>query len=164
MIAQSVLPEFDMEFATLRSVLERVPEDNPEFKPHEKSMPMANLAGHLAEIPAWMEASIEQDELDFSKMDYTPFVMTSREELLRFFDQNVSKAREVLSGASDETLMQNWTMRTGAEVHFTAPKIAVVRGFVMNHMIHHRAQLGVYLRMNDVPVPQAYGPTADEGM
>ncbi|MCA9726105.1 MAG: DinB family protein [Candidatus Eisenbacteria bacterium] len=162
MIAQSILPEFEREFATLRSILERVPEDKPDYKPHEKSMPLAKLAGHLAEIPAWMEVSVNHDELDFSKGDYTPYVMTTRKDLLEKFDANVAQAKSVLAGASDQTMMSNWSMKTGDQVHMTMPKVAVVRGFVMNHMIHHRAQLGVYLRLNDIALPSTYGPTADE--
>lgn len=162
MIAQSILPEFDREFAVLRTTLERVPEDKPEYKPHEKSMAMNQLAGHLAEIATWMGATLQADELDFATMDYKPFLMTSRKELLEFFDKNVKEAREVLASTSDETMMGMWTMRTGDTVHMTMAKVAVVRGFIMNHMIHHRAQLGMYLRLNDVPVPSMYGPSADE--
>lgn len=162
MIAQSILPEFDHEFATLRKILERVPEDKPDFKPHPKSMEMAKLAGHLAEIPTWMSATLEADELDFATMDYKPLVMTSRQDLLDSFDKNVVVARASLAAATDQTMMSNWTLRTGDQVHMTMPKVAVVRGFVMSHMIHHRAQLGVYLRMNDVDLPGTYGPSADD--
>ena len=163
MIAQSLLPEFDHEFATLRTALERVPEDRADWKPHEKSYSFAQLAGHLAELPTWVGATLNQDVLDFAEMDYTPYVMTTREELLETLDRNVAEAREVLANTSDETMMSDWTMRTGDQVHFTMPKVAVFRSFILSHMIHHRAQLGVYLRLSDVPVPQSYGPTADEG-
>lgn len=163
MIAQSLLPEFDHEFATLRVALERVPEDRHDFKPHDKSMSLAQLAGHLAELPAWTGPTLLEDELDFANSDYQPYFMTTRDELLELFDKNVAQARETLAGASDETMMSNWTMKTGDQVHFTMPKVAVFRSFIMSHMIHHRAQLGVYLRLNDVPVPQTYGPSADEG-
>lgn len=163
MIAQSLLPEFDHEFATLRTALERVPENRPDFQPHDKSMTLSQLAGHLAEIPAWVGATLQQDVLDFEGMDYEPYMMTTREDLLATLDKNVAEAREILANTSDETMMSDWTMRTGDTVHFTMPKVAVLRSFVISHMIHHRAQLGVYLRMNDVPVPMSYGPTADEG-
>ena len=163
MIAASMLPEFDHEFATLRVALERVPEDNFDYQPHEKSMSMARLAGHLAEIADWMVVTIETDELDFAAGNYEPYVMTSKDEMLTKFDDGVAKARECLSGASDEVLMQPWTMRSGDTVHMTMPKVAVIRSFVMNHMVHHRAQLGVYFRLNDIPVPETYGPSADEG-
>lgn len=163
MIAQSFLPEFDHEFATLRAHLERVPEDRGDFRPHPKSYSLAQLAGHAAEVVTWTGATLNTDELDFAAMEYTPSVMTSRDELLATFDANVAEARETIAGASDETMMSMWTMRTGDTVHMTMPKVAVLRSFIFNHMIHHRAQLGVYLRLLDVPVPQSYGPSADEG-
>ena len=163
MIAQSFLPEFDHEFATLRTHLERVPEDQPDFQPHEKSMTLSRLAGHASEVVTWVEVTLNTDGLDFADSDYTPYLMTTREELLAKFDQNVAAAREVLAGTSDETMMGMWTMRSGDTVHMTMPKVAVLRSFVFSHMIHHRAQLGVYLRLLGVPVPQSYGPSADEG-
>ena len=162
MIAQSMLPEFDHEFATLRIALERVP-NNPDFQPHEKSMTLARLAGHLAEIPSWVGATLLVDELDFGAGEYEPFTTADKDELLARFDKDVAEARKVLAETTDETMMGNWTMRTGDTVHMTMPKVAVLRSFVFNHMIHHRAQLGVYLRLNDVAVPQTYGPSADEG-
>lgn len=162
-IAQSLLPEFDHEFATLRKTLERVPEGLGEFKPHEKSMAMGQLAGHLAELAGWVNSTIEADELDFAKFDYKPFIPETTSELVGALDKAVAKARPALSGASDADLMKPWTLRQGDKVFFTMPKIAVLRSFVMNHMIHHRAQLGVYLRLNSVPVPATYGPSADEG-
>lgn len=163
MIAENMLPEFDHEFATLRTALERVPEDRPDYQPHDKSMPLSRLAGHLAEIPSWVEVTLGSDELDFGAGEYEAYMMTSREDLLEQFDANVAKARATLAATSDQTMMEPWTMRTGDKVHMTMPKVAVLRSFVMNHMIHHRAQLGVYLRLNGVPVPQTYGPSADEG-
>lgn len=162
-IAQSLLPEFDHEFATLRKTLERVPEGKNDYAPHAKSMKMGALAGHLAELPGWVNATIEQDELDFAKFDYKPFVPASNAELVGALDKALEKARPALAGASDADMMKPWTLRRGDVVFFTMPKVAVLRSFVMNHMIHHRAQLGVYLRMNDVPVPSTYGPSADEG-
>lgn len=162
-IAQSLLPEFDHEFATLRKTLERVPEGLGSFKPHEKSMEMARLAGHLTELPGWANATMEQDELDFAKFDYKPFIPTTTAELLAALDAAVAKARPAIAAASDADMMKPWTLRQGDKVFFTMPKVAVLRSFVMNHMIHHRAQLGVYLRLNDVPVPGTYGPSADEG-
>ncbi|MFN8062358.1 MAG: DinB family protein [Vicinamibacterales bacterium] len=162
-IAQSMLGEFDHEFAILRKTLERVPEHVPDFKPHEKSMSMARLAGHLAELPAWLGMTVNTAELNFAGMDYTPFVMTTRAALLSTFDANVGAARAALASATDEQMMGPWTLRTGDVVHFTMPRVAVIRSMVFNHAIHHRAQLGVYLRMNNVPVPSTYGPSADEG-
>ena len=162
-IAQSLLPEFDHEFATLRKTLERVPDGKMDFTPHARSMPMGKLSGHLSELPGWVNATIEQDELDFAKMDYKPYVPATAAEVVAALDTALAKARPVLAAASDADMMKPWTLRQGDKVFFTMPKVAVLRSFVMNHMIHHRAQLGVYLRLNDVPVPGSYGPSADEG-
>ena len=161
MIAQSLLPEFDMEMANTRKVLERVPDDKFGWKPHEKSFSLGDLATHLANIPSWTKVTIETNELDMA----TPFEQpkaASRDELLKMFDENVSQARESLQGATDENLQSSWALKTGDQVHFELPKVACLRGFVMNHSIHHRAQLGVYLRLNDVALPPVYGPSADE--
>ncbi len=162
-IAQSLLPEFDHEFATLRKTLERVPDGKWDYTPHAKSMNMGRLAGHLAELGSWTNATIEADELDFSKVPYSPFIPTSTAALVAKLDEVVAKARPVLAATTDLEMMKPWTLRMGDTVYFTMPKVAVLRSFVMNHMIHHRAQLGVYLRLNDVPVPSTYGPSADDG-
>lgn len=165
MISQSMLPEFDLEMANLRKTLERVPEDKPDFAPHPKSMPLSRLAGHLAEIPMWATMTVSQDEIDINPPGgpgYQPTVMNSRTELLTKFDDNLKQARAQLAAASDETMMRPWTLKSGGHSILTMPKAVVLRSFVMNHMIHHRAQLGVYLRMNGVPVPALYGPSADE--
>ncbi len=161
-IAQSLLPEFEHEFATLRKTLERIPDGRWDYTPHAKSMNMGRLSGHLAELGGWVNATLEQDELDFAKQPYAPFIPTSTAGLVAKLDATVAKARAALAGASDTDLMKPWSLRQGEQIFFTMPKIAVLRTFVMNHMIHHRAQLGVYLRLNDVPVPSTYGPSADE--
>ena len=165
-ISQSMLPEFDMEIANTRKTLERVPEDKPDFRPHPKSMPMSRLAGHLAEIPTWPAMTLAQAELDVNPPGGTPMkpgVMTSRKELLAKFDEEAKKARAALAATSDEAMMKTWTLKNGGKTVLAFPRVAVMRSFVMNHMVHHRAQLGVYLRMNDVAVPSIYGPSADEG-
>ena len=162
-IAQSLLPEFDHEFATLRKTLERVPDGKMAYTPHAKSMPMGQLSGHLSELPGWVNATIEGDELDFATFDYKPFVPATAAEAVAALDAALAKARPVLEQASDADMMKPWTLRKGETVYFTMPKVAVLRSFVMNHMIHHRAQLGVYLRLNDVALPGTYGPSADEG-
>jgi uncharacterized damage-inducible protein DinB len=165
MISQSMLPEFDHEMANLRKTLERVPEDKADFAPHPKSMPLSRLAAHLAEIPMWATMTVAQDEIDINPPGgpaYQPAVMTTRKDLLATFDENLKNARTRLAGASDEAMMRPWTLKNGGQTVLTMPKVAVLRSFVMNHMIHHRAQLGVYLRMNGVPVPALYGPSADE--
>jgi len=163
MIAQSLLPEFDQEMASTRKTLERVPEDRSEFRPHAKSMTLSRLAGHVAEIPWWAEVTLTGDEFDTATVPQTPAAMTSRQSLLATFDDKVAKARVLLSTVSDADMMRPWSLKHGAKTFFTMPKAIVFRSFVMNHLIHHRAQLGVYLRMNDVPVPSIYGPSADEG-
>lgn len=161
-IAQSLLPEFDHEFAVLRTTLERVPDGKFDYKPHEKSMAMGRLAAHLTELPGWINATIEADELDFATGGSTPFVPTTTAELLAALDAALAKARPVLAATSDDTMMQPWTLRHGDHVILKMPKAVVLRSFVFSHMVHHRAQLGVYLRLNDVPVPSTYGPSADE--
>jgi uncharacterized damage-inducible protein DinB len=162
-LAGAFLAELDNEAKVTRSVLERVPADKFDWKPHEKSMTFGRLASYVAEMFGWTKETLKSDVLDFSTMDYTPFEPKTSEELLAFFDDHIAKARAVLADTSDETFMTDWTMRNGEQVYFTMPKVAVMRSFVMNHIIHHRGQLSVYLRLNDIPVPSIYGPSADEG-
>jgi len=161
-----LLPEFDQEMAHARKTLERVPEGKPDFRPHLKSMTLARLAGHVAEIPLWGTMTLTQASVDIAPAGQPPFqptLMSSHQQLLEFFDANVKTARAALAAATDEALGQPWSLLAGGKTIFTLPRLAVWRGFVMSHLIHHRAQLGVYLRMNDVPVPSIYGPSADEG-
>lgn len=163
-IRDGLLPEFDHEVANTRKTLERVPEGKPDYKPHEKSMALGRLAGHLAELPGWAKEAILQDSIEIRRGDpnNVPLVMTSRKQLLEEFDKRTAAGRAAIAAASDEDLMKPWSLIAGGKTIFTLPKVAVLRGFVMNHMIHHRAQLGVYLRLNDVAVPSIYGPSADE--
>lgn len=163
-IRDGILPEFDHEVANTRKVLERVPEGKPDYKPHEKSMAMGRLAGHTAELPGWAKETILQNSIEIRQGDprNVALVMTSRKQLLEEFDKRAAAGRAAIAGASDEELMKPWSLIANGKTIFTLPKIAVLRGFVMNHMIHHRAQLGVYLRLNNVPVPSIYGPSADE--
>ena len=162
-IATALIAEMEHEAAVTRTVLERVPADKFDWKPHDKSMPFGRLASHIAEMFAWTPSTLEHAELDFSKMDYKPFEPGSTEELVEFLDKNVTEAIAALRSSPDERFMENWTMRNGEQVYFTMPKIAVMRSFVMNHIVHHRGQLSVYLRLNDIAVPSIYGPSADEG-
>ena len=159
---EALMAELQQEAIATRKMLALVPEKSNSWKPHEKSMTLGRLSQHLAEIPMWVSASVDQDELDFAKETYVPNEGGSNEELLKTFDDNLANAIECLKNASDEKLMGNWTMKNGDKVYFTMPKVAVVRGFVLNHSIHHRGQLQVYLRMLDLPLPSVYGPTADE--
>ena len=164
-LSEALLPEFDLEMANTRKSLERVPDDKFEWKPHTKSMTVRQLTTHLALFPSWMIDTMEKESFDYAPIGgaaYKPPVMNSRKELLEIFDRDVAKAREALKGASDAQLMAMWSLLAGGKTIFSMPRIAVLRGMVMNHMIHHRAQLGVYLRLNDVPVPAIYGPSADE--
>ena len=161
-ISASLLPEFDHEMTTTRTVIERVPEGKYGWKPHEKSMTAGRLASHIAEMPAWAVTGITQDDLNLAG-DYKPFEAVSSAEVLGLFDKNVAAARGAIAGCSDETFIKNWSLKMGEKVLMTMPKVAVVRTFVMNHMIHHRGQLSVYLRELNVSVPSIYGPSADEG-
>ena len=164
-IAEALLPEFDQEAAGVRRTLERVPADKFDWRPHEKSGTMIWLAGHLANLPSWAPLTIGQDELDLApggeSMPQAP-EPASVEELVATFDRHAAAARAAIAGASDAELMKPWSLLSNGQVLMTLPKAAVIRRFVMNHLIHHRAQLGVYLRMNDVPVPSIYGPSAYE--
>jgi len=165
-ISQALLPEFDHEMANTRKSLERVPDDKFGWKPHEKSMPMGNLAVHLATLPGWTVQTLQQESLDLAPPGGEPFKLPeakNTEEVVALFDKHVAEARSVLAEATDEQLMKPWSLLMTGKTIFTLPRVAVLRGFVMNHSIHHRAQLGVYLRLNDVPVPSIYGPSADEG-
>lgn len=164
-MSESMLPEFDHEMANTRKTLERVPHEKFDWKPHEKSTAMGGLATHLSNLPTWAVYAIDQDSLDLAPegKPLPPAELAKSEaELLAIFDANSAKARAAIAGASDEDLFKPWTLMSNGNEILTLPKIAVLRSFVMNHMIHHRAQLGVYLRLNDIPVPPIYGPSADE--
>lgn len=161
-IAQGLLAEFDAEMANTRRTLERLPEDKLEWQPDPKSMSMGRLAAHVAEMTGWAAMTMSTDELDFAKAPYEPLVAKSREHVLQVADENAKSARAAIAAASDADFMKPWTLRMGDQVFFTMPKIAVIRGMVMNHTIHHRGQLTVYYRMTGVPVPALYGPSADE--
>lgn len=163
-IAESLLPEFDRETAVTRTLLERLPDGRFDFKPHEKSMTLGRLAEHLAELPQWVGSTVGQHELDLSTATrpegYVP--PATRAEVLAMLDRTVAEARTALSGRTDAELLAPWTLKSGGKEVFTMPKAAVLRSFVMNHIIHHRGQMAVYLRLLDQPVPSIYGPSADE--
>lgn len=162
-IASSLIAEMQQEAAVARTCLERVPADKFAWKPHEKSMALGKLAVHIAEMFNWTAVTLQQAELDFSKFDYKPLEPATTDELVEYLDKNVAEALDVLRNTTDDVFMENWTMRNGDTVYFTLPKVAVMRSFVMNHIVHHRGQLSVYLRLNDIAVPSIYGPSADEG-
>jgi uncharacterized damage-inducible protein DinB len=165
-LRDALLPEFDHEMATTRKTLERVPEDKVSWKPHDTSMPMGRLAGHIAEMTGFVAATFQGDSFDFAPPGSAPMQptnMTSRKQLLDLFDKNVAAARTAISKASDEELQKTWTLLNGGKTFFAMPRIQVLRSMILNHVIHHRGQLSVYLRMNQVPVPSIYGPSGDEG-
>jgi uncharacterized damage-inducible protein DinB len=165
MIVDSLIPEYDHEWGTTRRLLHRVPEAEFDWKPHDKSMTLGQLSGHLANIPAWCSAVLDLTEFDIASAgdDARPRSPASRDALLKEFDQKVSAARASLAKRTDAELLVPWTLKSGEQEIFTLPRISAIRGFVMNHSIHHRGQLSVYLRLKNVPLPSIYGPTADEG-
>jgi uncharacterized damage-inducible protein DinB len=166
-INQALLPEYDQEIAKTRTVLERVPAERFDWKPHEKSFSFMELSNHLARLPEWGAETIKTESLDLAPDggEYVPPPpKESPEGVLELFDETTAAFRAALAGADDQALMQPWTLYSGGEELFTMPRIAVLRGMILNHIIHHRGQLTVYLRLNDVPVPAVYGPSADEGM
>jgi uncharacterized damage-inducible protein DinB len=163
-IAQTLLPEFDHEMANTRRMLELVPAADAAWKPHPKSYALGDLASHIATLPMWGRLALELPELDLGSpanagIARVPF--TSTPELLERLDRNVREARAALASATDGDLGEIWTLKSGATTVFSMPRTMVLRGFVLSHMIHHRGQLSVYLRLRDVPLPSLYGPTAD---
>jgi uncharacterized damage-inducible protein DinB len=163
-IAEALVPEYDHEMRTTRRLLDRVPEAELSWKPHEKSMSLGELAGHLAAIPTWTERVMTAAEFDMASLgDRTRLrAPQSRAALLVEFDAKVAEARAHLAGKTDAELFAPWTLKSGGEEIFTLPKVRALRSFVMNHSIHHRGQLSVYLRLKNIPLPSIYGPTADE--
>jgi uncharacterized damage-inducible protein DinB len=160
-IVDALLPEFDHEMATTRRVLERAPESQFNWKPHDKSMSLGELSGHLAHIPFWCTATLQDTFLDLAQYPRNK-PPASRADLLKGFDERVATARARLASTTDPEFLVPWTLKHGDQEFFTMPRISVLRTFVMNHIVHHRGQLTVYLRLNNVPVPPIYGPTADE--
>jgi uncharacterized damage-inducible protein DinB len=161
-ISATVLPEFDREMATTRTMLERVPDGRAHWTPHVKSWTMGELACHIAHLPRLGLIAMESDELDISPAnggENPKFESTIG--LVRTFDDNVKKARAAIETASDSDMMEPWTLRKAGKTLWTLPRAAVLRTFILSHMIHHRGQLSVYLRLNDVPLPPVYGPSAD---
>ncbi len=158
-IGSSMVSEFDQEMATTRRLLERVPSDKAEWKPHAKSFPLGHLAQLVARMPGWITLTIRQPDLDLAAGGGYSFQPT--DELLSQFDKHVGEARAALGASTDESFAQPWSLRMGDRVLSTLPRGVVVRTHI-NHLVHHRGQLTVYLRLLDVPIPSIYGPTADE--
>lgn len=160
-LVDALLPEFDREMTTTRTVLERVPADKFEWKPHVKSFSLGVLATHVATLPTWGAETLNRIEIDVSGSQ-VPTALPSKADLLAAFDQNVATARAALVGKTDAELMATWSLKRGGKTLFSMPKSVVLRSFFLSHLIHHRGQLTVYLRLLDVPVPSVYGPSADE--
>jgi uncharacterized damage-inducible protein DinB len=159
----ALLPEFDHEMGTTRRALERVPDADLPWKPHEKSYSLGQLAAHLATLPRWVGRTCDLIEFDLATVSGNRVPdPASTADILKLFDANVSQARAKLSEQTDAALLSPWTLKRGAQELFTTPKIGALRSFFMNHSIHHRGQLSVYLRLRNVPLPPMYGPTADE--
>ncbi len=165
-IADLLLPELDQEMAGTRKVLERVPEDKLDWKAHPKSNTIGWVACHLAEIPGWGEGIIAQDSWDINPPGGEPYQtpkLNSRQEILDMFDAGVAAARKSIAVTSDADFMKEWSLLEGGKPIITMPRYNTIRAFLLNHTIHHRGHLCVYLRLNDVPVPGLYGPSGDEG-
>lgn len=166
-IAESLLPEFDRETGLTRQLLERVPNEKASWKPHPKSFSVGDLSLHIANLLTWAVSTMKQTEFDINPPGgpgFAPLKFESVGTTLKTLDENVRTTRAVIAGATDGEMMVMWTFKNGGKTVFSMPRIAVLRSFVMNHMIHHRGQLTVYLRELDVPLPQMYGPTADSPM
>lgn len=161
-IIDAMREEFVHEAGQTRKLLERVPEGRLGWQPHPKSMTLRRLAGHIAEIPMFAGPILTTDELDFAKGAYTPFNPENVQELLAGHQQHVEAAAKVMCDIPDAALMKVWRLRVGEKVYFELPRVAVLRGLMMSHILHHRGQLTVYLRLNNVPLPMIYGPSADE--
>lgn len=160
-LVDALLPEFDHEMTTTRKLLERIPEEKFEWKPHARSFSLGALASHLATLPTWGGDTLNRSEIDIGT-DPPPAALPSKAEVMASFDKNVAATRAALAGRSDAELMATWTLKRGGHTLFSMPKTVVWRSFVVNHLVHHRGQLSVYLRLLDVPVPSIYGPSADE--
>jgi uncharacterized damage-inducible protein DinB len=160
-IKDALLPEFDHEMQVTRKVLARVPDGKFGWKPHDKSMTLGRLTAHIAQIPGWVKETLVQDSVDIGA-GFKPTDFATREEVLAAFDKMIAVARPLIDQTTDAQFMAPWTLKNNGQEVFTMPKISVLRAWVFNHTIHHRGQLSVYLRLNDVPVPSIYGPSADE--
>jgi uncharacterized damage-inducible protein DinB len=163
--SETILPEFDQEMAKTRKVLERLPEAKLDWRVHPKSNTIGWNANHLAELPGWVEGALTTSSLDIAPAggeSYQSPKLTTRQEILNLFDRNVAAARKALAAAKDEEMRQPWSLLQTGKPIFTAPRATVIRGMVLNHLIHHRAILCVYLRLNNIAVPGMYGPSGDE--
>lgn len=161
-ITELIIGEFKQENETTTKLLQLVPMDNADWKPHEKSMSIGSLAKHVAQISGWIPIIVLQNEFDFTNRPFPPTTATTTDELLPYFKQITSDGLEILNNTTDDALSQPWTFKKGDHIFFTMPKAVCLRNFVFNHIVHHRAQLGVYLRLLNIPIPGSYGPSADD--
>ena len=160
-IIELLVKEMESEAASTHKMLALVPADKFDWKPHEKNMSMQTLAVHIAELPSWVTMALTTSELDFAAMDYTPTQVGSSADLLDIFEKSVRSGTDSLKSANEDDLLPTWTMRTGDQVHAVMSKYEVIR-HSLAQTIHHRAQLGVYLRLLNIPLPGIYGPSADD--
>jgi uncharacterized damage-inducible protein DinB len=160
-IIEMLLKEMEQEAKTTRKMFERIPEDKYDWKPHEKSMGMRQLATHIAELPSWVALAFTTDELNFAAADYKPTIINDNAGLLALFEKSLAEGRNQLAAGDEKILDQNWTMRNGDHIYMTITKGELIR-VAFSQTVHHRAQLGVYLRLLNVPIPGSYGPSADE--
>ena len=156
-----LLKEMEQEAQTTRKMLQRVPTDKFQWRPHLKSMTMQQLATHIAELPTWVTMVLNTSELDFAKNEYKPAVINNTEELLEYFEKNLKEGKQSLEKATEEALLPDWTLRNGDQIYSVDKKYEVIR-MAYCQIVHHRAQLGVFLRLLDIPIPGSYGPSADE--
>lgn len=163
-ISQMLLHEFEFEMKKTRAILERVPEGKQDYKPHEKSMPMGKLAAHTARLPEFAKYIVELPGMEVTEQNHPPLVMESRQQLLADFDSAAQQARTAITGTSDEDWQEKWKFTFKGKPIMDESRWLTYRGMFLNHLVHHRAQLGVYLRLNDVPLPGTYGPSADDTM
>jgi len=161
-VIEALAAELKQECAITRRLLERLPDDKFAWKPHVKSMSLGQLASHIAETPSWVGHTFAQDVLDIDPATFKPWLAADRAELLAAFDKHVAGALEVLQAQPDAILATTWTMSVKGQTVFSESRAVVLRMFIYSHLIHHRGQLSVYLRLNDIPVPSIYGPSADE--
>jgi uncharacterized damage-inducible protein DinB len=162
MLNKPFTQELPQEAASTKKLLQIVPYEQWNWKPHEKSMTLGMLATHVAELPGWITMTLNTEELDFATWKYQPPQLNSIEELVQCHDKNVHEAMEALRQATDEQLLTTWKMRRGEQVFYNMARIGVIRAMAMNHFIHHRGQLTVFLRLLNIPIPGMYGPSADE--
>ena len=164
-ISASMLPELEMELVTTRKCLERLPTEKFSWKPHEKSMPLVNLATHIVNMLGWGTTTCQQDNFDMAPVGGAPYreePAATTADLLAQFDQHAAAFKAALAATTDEQMMQTWSLLSGGNVVMAMPRIACLRGMIFNHIVHHRGQLTVYMRLNDISVPSIYGPSADE--